>query len=134
VAVERQVSAAGLVHFPWILDIQINLTEPKLNFRVWVSFGLELDVFKKILDDTRPKRVAVWYFNTEAAVEEYAKKLIPYARQAFMAEILEEVIQSEATDYRATAARINAFAPDLIFLNGFIRKWLRSLEPYSPSA
>jgi branched-chain amino acid transport system substrate-binding protein len=131
VAIEQQVSAAQIVHFPWVLDITINKAPPKQNFRVWVSFRLELNTFKKVLDDLRPKRVAIWYFNTEAAVEEYSKNLAPYARQAG-AEVLEEVIQSDSTDYRATATRIQAFKPDFIFLNGFIPHMTAQIKALYP--
>lgn len=131
-AITDQISQKGLPHFTWILDIKINPKSTN-NLRVWVNFDLESKVFLEYMRPRHPKRVAIVYSKTPAAEEEYGQVIAPALRREGATDFLVESLEPNTSDYSTLAAKINAFRPDMLILNGFvpqITSEVRSLRPF----
>lgn len=130
-AITDQLSQRGIPHFTWILDMKIN-PDSGNNLRVWVNFDLESEVFLDYMTPKTPRRVAIMYVKTPAVEEQYAQVIAP-ALRAVGAEVLIERLEWTTSDFATLAAKINAFRPDMMILNGFVPhlpSQIRSLRPF----
>jgi ABC-type branched-subunit amino acid transport system substrate-binding protein len=130
-AITEQLSQRELPHFTWILDIEINPGTSN-NLRVWVNFDLETQVFLRYMEPRQPRRVAIMYVKTPAVEEQYAEVIAP-ALQAWGAEVMIERLEWDTSDFATLAAKINAFRPDMLILNGFVPQLpnqIRALRPF----
>lgn len=129
-AIRDEISQMGVPHFVWIFDAQINRDSTN-NFRTWVSYKIEPPIFKAYAERIGARRIAVTYVQLPHTIEAYEKILIPAFRESGI-EVLAEPYDFGRTDFRDIAAKLNAFKPDLIILNGFqsdLVGLIRSLRP-----
>jgi branched-chain amino acid transport system substrate-binding protein len=133
-AITDQVTELGIPHFPWILDVQVNPNSSGNNLRPWVSFKLESEVFIAYSRRLKAKRVAMVFLNLPSAEQEYAQIIAPALRQDPGSEVLIERFDSNVApqDFKGIAAKVAAFKPDIIMINGFIPHMvalIRALRP-----
>jgi branched-chain amino acid transport system substrate-binding protein len=120
-AVTDEVSRAGLPHFAWILDVDVNPAGTRNNLRCWVSFKLEADVFLKHAASRDVKRVAVVYLSLPSSEVEYGKIIVPELKKQGREVLVEPFTSSvQPEDFKTITAKVAAFKPDLVMINGFI--------------
>lgn len=129
-AIKDEVSGLGIPHFVWIFDVSINQGTEN-NFRTWVSYKLEPQVFFDYATARNAHRVAITYVQLPHTIEAYEGVLVPSLKQNGI-EVLVLPFDFGRTDFRDIAVRMNAFQPDLFILNGFqgdLVGLVRSLRP-----
>jgi len=130
-AIRDQVSHRGLPNIVWVFDADINEASPGNNLRTLVSYKLEAPVYLEYARRRGAKRVAVVYVELPHTLDEFQRLVIPPLRSSGV-DVLEERYDLERQDFRDIAARIQAFRPDLVILNGFqmhLAALLRGLRP-----
>lgn len=133
-AVEKEVAAAGIPHLAWVLDLTPNPTGTKNNFRTWVSFKLETDVFFEYANKRKAKTVVLSYVSLPSSEAAYGKSLADRLRQELGANVVIESYNPDvgAGDYRNIAARIASHRPDLVMINGFIPHMVGLIKAMRP--
>lgn len=129
-AIKDELSRLSLPHFVWVFDAVINQNSSN-NFRTWVSYKIEPPVYTKYAQDRQAKRIAVTYVQLPHTIEEFEKILVPELK-AKGADVFVEPYDFGRTDFKDIAAKMAAFKPDLIILNGFqgdLVGLIRSLRP-----
>jgi branched-chain amino acid transport system substrate-binding protein len=120
-AVTDEVSRAGIPHFAWILDVDTNPAGTTNNLRCWVSFKLEADVFLKHANNRDVKKVAVVYLSLPSSEVEYGKIIVPELKKQGREVLVEPFTSSvQPEDFKTIAAKVAAFKPDMVMINGFI--------------
>lgn len=132
-AILGQVAERGLPHFVWIFDPQINATT-KNNFRTWVSYKIEPQVYFDYVEKRHAKRISILYVQLPHTLEEFDRLVIPGLKARGITDIQVQAYDFGRTDFKDLAAKIKAFGPDLLILNGFQTElvgMVRSLRPLS---
>ena len=133
-AIIDQITERNIPHFVWIFDQDINPGNANNNFRTWVSYKLEPQVYLDYAEEVNPERVAVVYVQLPHTVEAYEQTLVPALReQEGMNEVQVEAYDPGKRDFKDIGAILNDFSPDLIILNGFqsnLVALVRALRPY----
>ena len=117
-AIMSDVAEAGLPHFVWIFDPQINASGPGNNFRTWVSYKIEPEKYYQFVQARSASKVAIAYVQLPHTVEEFESAVIPTLRQRGV-QVTTEVFEFGRTDFREIARRLVLGSPDAIILNGF---------------
>jgi branched-chain amino acid transport system substrate-binding protein len=129
-AIRDELSDLGIPHFVWIFDRQIN-KDSSNNFRTWVSYKIEPPIYKAYAERVNAKRIAITYVQLPHTVDVFENVLIPDFRNSGI-EVFVEPFDFGRSDFKDIAAKLNAFKPDLIILNGFqsdLVGLIRSLRP-----
>lgn len=121
-AVEKEVEAAGIPHLAWVLDLSPNPQGTTNNFRTWVSFKLETDVFFEHAKARGAKNIVVCYVSLPSSEAAYGQYLTGRLQTELGSTVTIERYNPDvaADDFKNIAARIAAKKPDLIMINGFI--------------
>lgn len=130
-AIMDRIVAAGLPHFVWIFDKNIN-TSSDNNFRTWVSYKIEPQIYFDYAAGRSARKVAVVYVQLPHTVEAYQQTLVPML-EAEGAKVLTQAFEFGKRDFRDIATRIRDFGPDLIVLNGFQSELVglvRAMRPF----
>lgn len=133
-AIENEVAEAGIPHLAWVLDLTPNPTGTTNNFRTWVSFKLETDVFFEHAKSRNAETVVLSYVSLPSSEAAYGEYLAGRLRDELGADVRIERFNPNvgADDFRNIATRIAAQEPDLVMLNGFIPQMvgvIRGLRP-----
>jgi branched-chain amino acid transport system substrate-binding protein len=132
-AILGQIAQRGLPHFVWIFDPQINATT-KNNFRTWVSYKIEPQVYFDYVEKRHAKRISILYVQLPHTLEEFERLVVPGLKARGITDIQVQAYDFGRTDFKDLAAKIKAFGPDLLILNGFQTElvgMVRSLRPLS---
>lgn len=120
-AVEQEVGREGIPHLAWVLDLDPNPTGTTNNFRTWISFKLEEDVFLAYARERKAKTVAITYVSLPSTETAYAKYLADGLRAAGCTVHLEPYTPGTTdADLKTVAAKLAERKPDLFVVNGFI--------------
>jgi branched-chain amino acid transport system substrate-binding protein len=130
-AITEQISKKGTPHFAWVLDIAIN-RKSQNNFRTWINFKLESDVFLAYIRSKHPKRVAIIYVNLPAPAEQYNQYIAPRLRSQGIRDTLILPYESDHTDFKDIAVRIKEFKPDLLILSGWATQLVGQVRAFRP--
>ncbi len=106
-------------HFTWILDTEIN-TNSTNNFRNWINFKLEAEIFIDYAKKIDAKRVAITYVNLPSTQTEYQDIVIPRLKKQGVEDFLVEPFLLDKTDMKDVALKIKKYNPDLVIINGFM--------------
>ena len=117
-AIADQVAAAGLPHFVWIFDVNIN-SSTKNNLRTWVNFKIDAPLYVNYAVRNKSKKVSVIYVNLPITVEEYEKLVVPGLKAAGITDLQIQVYEAGQSDFKNLAAKVKRFAPDTVILCGF---------------
>lgn len=133
-AVEKEVAQAGIPHLAWVLDLTPNPSGTTNNFRTWVSFKLECDVFFGHAKARGAKNVVLCFVSLPSSEAAYGEYLAGRLRNELGCNVIIERYNPDvgAGDFRNIAARVASHKPDLLMLNGFIPQMVgivRSLRP-----
>jgi len=133
-AVEQEVAKAGVPHLAWVLDLTPNPSNTANNFRTWVSFKLETDVFFEHAKARQAKNVVISFVSLPSSEAAYAQYLAGRLEKELGAKVTIERFNPNvaAEDFRNIAVRIASHKPDLIMINGFIPHMvgiIRGLRP-----
>lgn len=105
-------------HFVWVFDAFI--TEANKNcFRTWVNYKYEPQYYLDYVDKMKPKKIAAIYVQLPHTDEEFKEIIIPKLNQKGYNDILVEPYLYDKTDFKDIAAKVKAYGPDLIIINGF---------------
>jgi len=113
-----EISKQKTPHFVWIFDAFVCQKYPN-TFRTWVSYKYEPEYYLDYAKKTKPKKVAIIYVNLPHSEEEFTKLVIPQLNEIGITDIFSEKYEIDKMDYKDIAAKVSAFKPDLIILNGF---------------
>ncbi|MBT3381163.1 MAG: ABC transporter substrate-binding protein [Lentisphaerae bacterium] len=116
-AIMDQLVEKGTPNFVWIFDLAINQGSSN-NFRTLVSYKLEAPVYLNYVDRVKPKRVAIVYIQLPHSAEEFDTVVVPGLEERGIA-VQQEIYDFGHKDFKDIAAKVKAFGPDLIILNGF---------------
>ncbi len=135
-AVEKEVAAAGIPHLAWVLDLTPNPAGTTNNFRTWVSFKLECDVFFEHTKKRGAKNVVLCFVSLPSSEAAYGEYLAGRLRNELGCDVKIERYNPNvgADDFRNIATRVASYKPDLLMLNGFIPQMVgivRGLRPLS---
>jgi len=135
-AVEKEVAQAGIPHLAWVLDLTPNPSGTTNNFRTWVSFKLECDVFFDHAKARVAKNVVLCFVSLPSSEAAYGEYLAGRLRNELGCNVIIERYNPDvgAGDFRNIAARVASHKPDLLMLNGFIPQMVgivRGLRPLS---
>ncbi len=130
-AITDLVSQKGTPHFVWILDIAIN-RKSQNNFRTWINFKLESDVFLAYIKSKHPKRVAIIYTNLPAPAEQYNQYIAPRLRSQGISYTLILPYEATRTDFKDIAVRIKEFKPDILILSGWASQLIGIVRAFCP--
>jgi ABC-type branched-subunit amino acid transport system substrate-binding protein len=121
-AVEKEVAQVGIPHLAWVLDLTPNPSGTTNNFRTWVSFKLECDVFFAHAKARGAKNVVLCYVSLPSSEAAYGEYLAGRLRDELGCKVTIERYNPNvgADDFRNIAARVASNKPDLTMLNGFI--------------
>lgn len=133
-AVEEQVAAENIPHLAWVLDLTPNPAGTTNNFRTWVSFKLECDVFFDYAKQQGAKNVVLNYVSLPSSEAAYGEYLKGRLESELNCSVTIERYNPDvaADDFRNIAARVAAKKPDLLMINGFIPHMvgiIRGLRP-----
>lgn len=117
-AIKDAITAKGVPHFVWIFDPKINPTS-KNNFRTWVSYKIEPQVYLDYAKKMKAKRVAIVYVQLPHTIEEFNKAVIPGLKAQGVSQLSVEPFDFGKKDFKDVAVKFKQFNPDLIILNGF---------------
>jgi len=118
-AITDAVTEAKIPHFTWILDTEINPNSDN-NFRTWVNFKLEAELFLDYSSKKQLDKVAIVYVNLPSAETEYQDIVIPGLKSQGVSDIYVERFSLDKTDMGDTALKIKNYDPDLLIINGFL--------------
>jgi len=133
-AVDQEVANAKIPHLAWVLDLTPNPANTTNNFRTWVSFKLETDVFFEHAKKVQAKNVVLSFVSLPSSEAAYANHLAGRLQNELGAKVTIERFNPDvgADDFRNIAVRIASHKPDLIMVNGFIPHMvgiIRGLRP-----
>jgi len=133
-AVEKEVAEAGIPHLVWVLDLTPNPQGTTNNFRTWVSFKLECDVFFEHAKARGAKNVVLCFVSLPSSEAAYDQYLAGRLRDELGCNVIIERYNPNvgADDFRNIATRVASHKPDLLMLNGFIPQMVgivRGLRP-----
>jgi ABC-type branched-subunit amino acid transport system substrate-binding protein len=132
-AIWDQISAKHTPHFCWIYEVALN-PKSNNNFRTWVNFKIEPELYLAYVDKHKPKRIAIVYPNVPVYVNEVQKLILPGLAKRGIKNPLVEVYDFDTSDFKPIAEKISAFKPDLIVLQGYQIhevRLVKALRPYS---
>jgi branched-chain amino acid transport system substrate-binding protein len=135
-AIKDEITRQGVPHFVWIFDAFINQHSTN-NFRTWVSYKIEPPLYLQYASERHAKRIAITYVQLPHTVEEFETILVPAFKNKGGVSVFVEPYDFGRTDFKDVAAKLVAFKPDLIILNGFqgdLVGLIRSLRPLSAIA
>lgn len=94
--------------------------DPKV-FRNSISYKLEYPVMLKFIKQKSPKKLAAVFLDIPESQEEFQSFVVPELKSAGWSDDNFLLIPYSVmeTDFRSIAAKIKAFGPDLVVLNGF---------------
>lgn len=120
-AIADLIKEEGIPHLAWILDTVINPSSEN-NFRVWVNFKKEAEVFVDYLSDKEAKKVYLIYPQIESAVNEYEGLIRPglVALGIKNENIITEAYSLSRDDFSDIALKLKSDQPDYMIINGFI--------------
>ncbi len=133
-AIEHEVESAGIPHLAWVLDLTPNPSGTKDNFRTWVSFKLECDVFAGYARAKGAKNVVLCYLSLPSTEEAYGR----YLKQKLSSDVGCTVTIEKynpdvaAKDYANIAAKVASLKPDMILINGFIPHMVGLIKSIRP--
>lgn len=133
-AVEKEVAAAGIPHLAWVLDLTPNPAGTTNNFRTWISFKLETDVFFEYAKSKVAKNVVLSYVSLPSSEAAYGKYLADRLRNELGANVVIERYNPDvgAGDFKNIAVRIASHKPDLVMINGFIPHMVGLIKAMRP--
>lgn len=117
-AIKDDITAKGIPHFVWIFDPKINANS-KNNFRTWVSYKIEPQIYLDYAKKMKAKRVAIVHVQLPHTLEEFNKIVIPGLKAQGISQVAVEPFDFGKKDFKDVAAKFKQFNPDLIILNGF---------------
>lgn len=117
-AVKDQVAAKGTPHFLGMFYPYIN-QKTKNEFRCLVSYKLTGTAFLPYSATRKPKRVAIPYIQTEGTERLYKEIIVPGLKKQGATDFLLEPFGFDKKDFKDVAAKVKAFNPDLVILDGF---------------
>lgn len=132
-AIWDQISSRRTPHFCWIYEIALN-PKSNNNFRTWVNFKIEPELYLSYIDKHKPKRVAIVYPNVPVYVNEVHKLIVPGLDKRGIKNKLVEEYAFETSDFKSIAVKISQFKPDLIILQGYQEhevRLVKAIRPYS---
>lgn len=133
-AVEKQVAETGIPHLAWVLDLTPNPSGTTNNFRTWVSFKLETDVFFEHAKNQNAKNIVLSYVSLPSSESAYGTYLAERLRDELGANVTVESYNPDvgAGDFRNIAVRIASHEPDLVMINGFIPQMVGLIKAMRP--
>jgi branched-chain amino acid transport system substrate-binding protein len=126
-AITSLITEAKVPHFTWILDVKINETSDN-NFRTWINFKEEANVFLNYVKGKDLRKVAITYVNLPSAVTEYQDIVIPGLKKQGVSDFFVEPFLLDKTDMKDVALKIKQYNPDLLIVNGFIPQMVNLIE------
>jgi len=118
-AITDTLTKENIPHLTWILDTKIN-TVGNNNFRNWINFKLEAEMFIDYAKKKDLKRVAITYVNLPSAQTEYQDIVIPGLKKQGVDDFLVDPFLLDKTDMKDVALKIKNYNPDLLIINGFM--------------
>ncbi len=118
-AIKEIVEKHDIPHFQWIFDVNVRPQGEKNNFRTWVNFKDEPQIFLEHAKEVKPKKVAIIYVSLPHTDEEYNKLIIPGLRKQGIEDIYIQPYQMDLTDFSAMVLNIRSYKPDLLIISGF---------------
>lgn len=133
-AVEKEVAVTGIPHLVWVLDLTPNPAGTTNNFRTWVSFKLETDVFFEYAKKRSAKNVVLSYVSLPSSEAAYGKYLADRLRNELGASVVIERYNPDigAGDFKNIAVRIASKKPDMVMINGFIPHMVGLIKAMRP--
>lgn len=116
-AIAGAVEQSGIPHFVWIFDPFLRATGAN-NFRTWVSYKIEPQVYLEFVEKRDAESVAVAYVQLPHTVEEFEMILFPEFDKREI-DYTTEVFEFGRTDFREIARNLIESEADVIILNGF---------------
>lgn len=117
-AIQNLIAQTKIPHFVWAFDTVLR-PKGEHNFRTWVNFKVEPQLFINYAKLQGAKRVAIVYVQLPHTEEEYVDHIIPGLKESGISELHVEPYQMDLNDFRGLAARVKNFSPDLLILSGF---------------
>ena len=117
-AIKGKVTAKGTPHFVWIFDVVINAKGETNNFRTFLNYKQETEMYLKYVETRKPKKVAIVYVSFPHTEEQFQKFVIPRLKQMGV-EVLVESYNLGIKDFKDISTKVKEFNPDLMILNGF---------------
>lgn len=118
-AIKDIVEKHDIPHFEWIFDVNVRPHGEKNNFRTWVNFKDEPQIFLEYAKEVKPKKVAIIYVSLPHTDEEYNNLIIPGLRKQGIEDIYVQPYQMDLTDFSAMVLNIRSYKPDLLIISGF---------------
>jgi ABC-type branched-subunit amino acid transport system substrate-binding protein len=118
--IEDALKRASIPNFAWVFDSYLRAKNLH-NFRIWVNFREEAEVFLRLQESKKAKRVAILYVMTPSVEEQQRKIIIPELNKRGLKDVLVIPYQIDNLDFNSIALKIKQFSPDLLFLSGFQR-------------
>lgn len=117
-AIKDAISTKGTPHFIFTFDVYVNQNSNN-NLRTWPNYKLEAPVYLDYARSRGATRVAIVYVQLPHTSEEFNTLVIPGLKELGATEVYAEPFELGTKDFKDIAAKIRAFGPDLIILNGF---------------
>lgn len=105
-------------HFEWIFDVNVRPNGEKNNFRTWVNFKDEPQIFLEYAKEILPKKVAIIYVSLPSTDEEYNTLIVPGLKK-LGADVYVQPYQMDLTDFAGMVLNVRKYKPDLLIISGF---------------
>ena len=113
------VQRTNIPNFAWVFDSFLR-AKNKNNFRTWVNFKSEADLFLKYIGQKKNiKKVAIVHVITPTVVEQQNAIILPALGKLGLTDSLVVPYQIDQLDFKSIALKVKSFKPDQIFLSGF---------------
>jgi len=118
-AIKEIIAKRDIPHFQFVFDVNIRPNGEANNFRTWVNFKEEPEVFIHFAKEIKPKKIAIVYVSLPHTNEEYQQLIIPGLKLKGVEDVYVQPYQMDLTDFGAIALNVRAYKPDLLIISGF---------------
>lgn len=117
-AIKDLVNQEKIPHFLWAFT-PVRLTEGEFLFRNYVNFGVEAQFYVDFIKRFKPKKVALIYVNISGTDIQFNQIVKPQILDYGIKFIMQEPYDISKSDFKDLAAKVKAYDPDVIVMNGF---------------
>lgn len=117
-AIKDILAKVDVPHFEWIFDVNVRPNGEKNNFRTWVNFKDEPQIFIEYAKELHAKKVAIIYVSLPSTDEEYNTLIVP-GLKSLGADVYVQPYQMDLTDFAGMVLNVRKYKPDLLIISGF---------------
>ena len=118
-AILNQTRKNKLLHFLWSWT-PLYMEEGFNEFRTWLNFGEEAQLFVDYICKLEPKKMAYFHVNTLGSQEQREKIVLPELKKRFPdLEIYVEEYPASISDFKNMISKVKEFNPDVFIVAGY---------------